>query len=53
MLAILSILKTYGEVPKELAGNIASIKDTEALKELLKYAVRAKSISEFKSMTNL
>lgn len=53
VLAILSVLKTYGEVPKELNSNIASIKDTDALKELLNCAVRAKSISEFKSMTNL
>ena len=51
--AILEVLEGYGEVPKELKGRIISEKDGNVLKQLLKYAVQATTISEFDSMMNL
>lgn len=52
-MAILSILKTRGEVSAELNSSIMAIKDFDTLEELLKCAVRAQSVSEFIDMANL
>ena len=50
---ILEILEGYGEIPESLRSRIMSIKDNHVLRQLLKYAVQATSISEFDSMMNL
>lgn len=52
-LSILNVLGIYGELPKELHSSIMTIKNSDVLEQLLKSAVLAKSISEFRSMTNL
>ena len=51
--AILEVLEGYGEVPDELRSRIMSEKDGNVLKQLLKCAVQATTISEFDSMINL
>ena len=51
--AILEILEDYGEVSEELRSRIMSIKNNCILKQHLKYAVQATTISEFESMINL
>lgn len=51
--AILEILKAYGKIPENLRSRIMSEKDGSVLKQLLKYAVQATTISEFDSMMNL
>ena len=51
--AILEILEAYGEIPESLRSRIMSEKDGSVLKQLLKYAVQATTISEFESMINL
>lgn len=52
-LAILNILGAYGQIPEELNSSILSVGDADVLEQHLKSAVQAKSISEFRSMTNL
>lgn len=52
-LAILNILGAYGQIPEELNSSILSVRDADVLEQHLKSAVQAKSISEFRSMTNL
>ena len=51
--AVLELLSVYGEVPADLREYICSLKDTVALRQLLKKAAQAKSISEFESLTDL
>ena len=51
--AILEILESYSEIPESLKSRIMSEKDSSVLKQLLKYAVQATTVSEFKSMMNL
>ncbi len=51
--AVLELLSVYGEVPADLREYICSLKDTAALRQLLKKAAQAKSISEFESLTDL
>ena len=50
---ILEILEGYGEIPESLRSRIMSIKDNRVLRQLLKCAVQATTISEFDSMMNL
>lgn len=52
-LSILNILGAYGEIPEELRNGIMSVKSSDALEKLLKSAILAKTISEFRSMTSL
>lgn len=52
-LAIFNVLGAYGEVPEELRSSILSVKNSDVLEQLLKSAVQAKSVSEFRSVTNL
>ena len=51
--AILDILEAQGEIPESLRSRIMSIKDNHVLRQHLKYAVQATTISEFESMMNL
>ncbi|MCH5270271.1 MAG: Rpn family recombination-promoting nuclease/putative transposase [Lachnospiraceae bacterium] len=51
--AVLEILEGCGEIPEDLRSRIMSEKDGNTLKQLLKYAVQATTISEFDSMMNL
>ena len=51
--AILEILETRGEISESLRSRIMSEKDSSVLRQLLKNAVQAATISEFDSMMNL
>ena len=51
--AILEILEAYGDIPEGLRSRIMSIQDNRVLRQLLKHAVQATTISEFDSMMNL
>lgn len=51
--AIFELLAMHGEVSEELGSRIMSVKDSDMLKQLLKCAAEAKTISEFVSKTNL
>ena len=48
--AILEILETYDDIPENLRSRIMSEKDSIVLRQLLKYAVQATTISEFDSI---
>ena len=50
---ILEMLEVYGEIPEDLRTHIMSIRDNHVLRQLLKNAVQATTISEFDSMMNL
>ena len=50
---IFELLSLYGEVPADLKEHICAIKDSAALRQLLKKAAQVKSISEFESVTDL
>lgn len=50
--AILEILKGCGEIPENLRDRIMSEKDGSVLRQLLRNAVQATTISEFESMMN-
>ena len=50
---ILEMLEAHGEVSEDLRSRIMSIQDTRVLRQLLKNAVQATTISEFDSMMNL
>ncbi len=50
---IFELLSLYGEVPADLTERIRSVKDIAALRQLLKKASQAKSLSEFESVTDL
>ena len=49
----MEILESYSEIPESLKSRIMSEKDSSVLKQLLKYAVQATTVSEFESMMNL
>ena len=51
--AILEILEARGEISESLRSRIMSEKDSSVLRQLLKNAVQATTISEFDSMLNL
>ena len=51
--AILEILEARGEISESLRSRIMSEKDSSVLRQLLKNAVQATTISEFDSMMNL
>ena len=51
--AILEILEARGEISESLRSRIMSEKDSSVLRQLLKNAVQAATISEFDSMMNL
>ena len=50
---IFELLSLYGEVPADLKEHICAVRDTAVLRQLLKQAAQVKSISEFKSVTDL
>ena len=50
---ILEMLEVYGEIPDDLRTRIMSIRNNHVLRQLLKNAVKATTISEFDSMMNL
>ena len=50
---ILEMLETYGEIPESLRSHIMSIKDNHMLRQLVKCAAQATTVSEFESMMNL
>ena len=51
--AILEVLEARGEISESLRSRIMSEKDSNMLRQLLKCAVQATTISEFDSMMNL
>ncbi len=50
---IFEVLSLYGGVPANLKERICAVKDSAALRQLLKQAAQVKSISEFESVMNL